>query len=72
MSRVGPFRRGPLHFKSRTESVYFTTVKIEGAMAGTSFVERYEWTQAVDGETEVGALPCCRSAEFSSQSSVVD
>ena len=56
MSKVGPFRRGPFHFKSRIESVYFTTVKIEGAMVGTSFVVRHEWTGAVDGETKVGAF----------------
>lgn len=56
MSKVGPFRRGPFHFKSQIESVYFTTVKIEGAMVGTSFVVRHEWTGAVDGEIKVGAF----------------
>lgn len=56
VSRVGPFRRGPFHFKSRIESVYFTTVKIEGAMSGTSFVVRHEWTGESDGETKVGAF----------------
>ena len=54
-SKAGLFRRGPFHFKSRIESVYFTTVKIDGAMTGTSFVVRHEWI-GVDGEKKAGAF----------------
>ena len=50
------FQRGPFHFKSQVESVYFTTVKIEGAMTGTSFVVRHEWVGMSDGEKKVGAF----------------